>query len=195
MSSSPQMQSAFVQIDWSEIRTDNSVLSIRELAPQAHINLRGSSEDGAFIAAAKSVLGLDLPIQANTFVSKESRTVIWLGPNEWLIIDELSQGTDLVSKLREACTGSFSSAHEITGGNAILEIKGDKAIALLAKGCPMDLHEREFKTGDSAQTLLGKAGMTLWKTDDQAIFKVLVRRSFADYVGLWLIDAAREFAE
>jgi len=75
----------------------------------------------------------------------------------------------------------------------ILELSGDKARALLLKGCPLDLHPSVFKPGQCAQSVLGKTSVTLWQIADAPVYRMIVRRSFADYLGHWLIDAAREF--
>jgi sarcosine oxidase subunit gamma len=64
---------------------------------------------------------------------------------------------------------------------------------LLATDCPLDLHAREFKAGQCAQTRLAKATMTLSPLADEAGFEVIIRRSFADYLLLWLQDAAVAF--
>jgi sarcosine oxidase subunit gamma len=76
-----------------------------------------------------------------------------------------------------------------------LELSGDKAQALLLKGCPLDLHHSVFSFGRCAQTVMAKTSMILWQTSDKPEYKLIVRRSFSDYLGLWLLDAAREFQE
>jgi len=52
---------------------------------------------------------------------------------------------------------------------------------------------REFKAGQCAQTRLAKATMTLSPLADETGFEVIIRRSFADYLLLWLQDAAVAF--
>ena len=197
MSSAPVAQtiSALVEVNLDQLATSPDVLLIKELPFMSHINLRGSSDNTAYMDRMASLIGLDMPKLANTYVANELRTLMWLGPNEWLLVDEQPSAAQLLALLRDASNASFASVHEVTGANVVLEISGSKAQALLAKGCPMDLHDREFGVGDCAQTLLAKSGIILWKTDDAPVFRVIVRRSFADYVGLWLLDAAREFTD
>jgi sarcosine oxidase subunit gamma len=64
---------------------------------------------------------------------------------------------------------------------------------ILAKGCSIDLHPRVFGRGSSAQTALGQAGVVLLALSDTGDdYLVLVRSSFAGYLGDWLLDAALE---
>jgi sarcosine oxidase subunit gamma len=103
------------------------------------------------------------------------------------------QQDELKAKLYKAFTGVFSSVVDNTSGLTTLHITGDNAAALLATDCPLDLHPREFKAGQCAQTRLAKATMTLSPLADETGFEVIIRRSFADYLLLWLQDAAVAF--
>ena len=75
----------------------------------------------------------------------------------------------------------------------MLRISGENAVNLLARDCPLDLHPRVFKPGQCAQTRLAKAGMIIAPWSDGSGFEIIIRRSFADYIGLWLLDAREEF--
>ena len=190
----PYAQSPFVQIDFAAIQADPGVLSIQEEAYCGHVNLRGSASNDAFLSAAKAVLGTDLPTEVNTFVITAKLTVLWYGPNEWLIVTPQGSETALIATLREALQGQFFAVTDLSGGNTVLNISGSHAIDLLKKGCPLDLHSSAFAVGQCAQTVLAKAGMTILNMPEPAGFKLIVRRSFSDYLGVWLIDAAGEFA-
>lgn len=187
--------SPLVEIDFSQLGTQNDVLTIVEHGFLGHLNIRGASTNKAFMQAAKSVLGVELPIKANIFVNSGDNTVLWLGPNEWLVLTPQGEASGLKLSLRAAFGEEFSSVNEISGGNTVLELSGAQARSLLIKGCPLDLHHSVFKTGQCAQSVLGKTSVTLWQLDDAPTYRLIVRRSFADYLGHWLLDAAREFAE
>ncbi|MCH8178112.1 MAG: sarcosine oxidase subunit gamma, partial [Proteobacteria bacterium] len=75
----------------------------------------------------------------------------------------------------------------------LVEVRGENAGALLATDCPLDLHPRVFKPGQCAQTRLAKAGMTIAPLRNGEGFEVIMRRSFADYLLLWMQDAAVAF--
>jgi len=158
-----------------------------------HLNLRGDPEDKKFLDAATGVLGCELPLKPNTTASSGESTVYWLGPNEWLIVLPEHQAESTTQGLRHAMGGLFFALTEVSGGQTIVVICGDKAIDVLAKGCSLDLHPREFSVGDCAQSHLGKAPIFLHKMNDGPTFELVVRRSFSDYFWLWLEAATAEY--
>ena len=70
---------------------------------------------------------------------------------------------------------------------------GAYARDVLAKGCPLDLHPREFKPGDCAQSHYAKASVLLYQADDAPTYHLTVARSFAEYLWLRLEDAGLEY--
>ncbi len=186
-----QQQSPLVQIKLDEPRA--GAPRIEEKPFQGFINLRGRSGNTGFQAATLKVLGCEPPIVPNTVIDSADYRIYWLGPDEWLIMTAGGQQDDLKTRLHKALSGVFSSVVDNTSGLTTLHITGDNAAALLATDCPLDLHAREFKAGQCAQTRLAKATMTLSPLADEAGFEVIIRRSFADYLLLWLQDAAVAF--
>lgn len=185
--------SPMVEIDFSQLGTKPEDLSIVEHAFLGHVNIRGSLDNENFTQTTEKVLGAPLPVEANTFVEVGDYTILWLGPNEWLVVTTSDRALGLIDELEASLGDTFSAVNDVSGGNTVLEISGDKAQAVLLKGCPLDLHQSVFSTGQCAQTVIAKTGMTLWQVDDAPIYKLIVRRSFSDYLGLWLIDAAGEY--
>ncbi len=160
-----------------------------EVSPhQDTINLRGDPADKAFVSAANKILRQDLPLGPNT-VSNGISTIYWLGPDEWLIVTPGGERPTLPILLDDALHGMHASLNDLTGGQVAMRISGDNAAALLAKGCTIDLHPTIFSTGQCAQTGLAKASILLSKVDDAPTFDVIVRRSFAEYLALWLQHA------
>ena len=186
-----QQQSPLVQIKLDEPR--GGAPRIEEKPFQGFINLRGRSDNTGFQAATLKVLGCEPPNAPNTVIDSGDYRIYWLGPDEWLIMTPGGQLDDLKARLHKALSGVFSAAVDNTSGLTTLHITGDNAAALLATDCPLDLHPREFKAGQCAQTRLAKAGMTLSPLANGAGFEVIIRRSFADYLLLWLQDAATAF--
>jgi sarcosine oxidase subunit gamma len=186
-----QQQSPLVQVRLDEPR--GAAPRIEEKPFHGFINLRGRSSDTRFLAALLKVLGREPPGTPNTVVDCGDNRVYWLGPDEWLIMTPAGTQGALRDKLLKALDGVFSSVVDNSSGLTTLHITGDNAVALLATDCPLDLHPREFKPGQCAQTRLARAGMTLSPLPDNAGFEVIIRRSFADYLLLWLQDAAIAF--
>ena len=186
-----QQQSPLVQIKLDEPR--GGAPRIEEKPFQGFINLRGRSGNTGFQAATLKVLGCEPPSAPNTVIDSGDYRIYWLGPDEWLIRTAAGQQDELKAKLHKALAAVFSSVVDNSSGLTSLHITGDNAAALLATDCPLDLHAREFKAGQCAQTRLAKAGMTLSPLADGTGFEVIIRRSFADYLLLWLQGAAVAF--
>jgi len=186
-----QQQSPLVQINLGEPR--GAAPRIEEKPFLGFINLRGRADNTAFLAGAIKVLGCEPPTTPNTVVDCGDYRIYWLGPDEWLIMTPAGREGEVKSALLKALDGVFCAVVDNTSGLTTLHITGDYAAALLATDCPLDLHPRAFKPGQCAQTRLAKSGMTLSPLADHAGFEVIIRRSFADYLLLWLQDAALAF--
>lgn len=186
-----QQESPLVQIEFNE--PSGNAPRIEEKPFLGFLNLRGKSNNTGFLAASLKVLGCEPPTEANTLVEAGDNRIYWLGPDEWLVVTPTGQQAALQAELLQALEGVFSAVVDNSSGLTLLEITGDNAAALLATDCPLDLHPRVFKPGQCAQTRLAKAAMTVAPLRDGGGFEVIIRRSFADYLLLWMQDAAIAF--
>ncbi|MGG7516826.1 sarcosine oxidase subunit gamma [Allorhizobium undicola] len=141
--------------------------------PATRINLRAGEEAVSGLSAA---LGLTLPRQPKTSASKDTRLALWLGPDEWLVIDEND------ATLMEACAGSgtIHSATDVSHRNIGFSIAGPTAAHALNAACPLDLSPKAFPVGSCARTVFGKIEIVLYRYADDA-FRLECWRSFADY--------------
>ncbi|MCP4875543.1 MAG: sarcosine oxidase subunit gamma [Gammaproteobacteria bacterium] len=186
-----QQESPLVQIEYAE--PAGAAPSIEEKPLLGYLNLRGCPDHTGFLAACLKVLGCEPPTEPNTLVVSGDYRIYWLGPDEWLVITPVDQQVQLQQKLLKALKKVFSSVVDNSSGLTMLHITGNNAAALLASDCPLDLHAREFKPGQCAQTRLARAGMTISPLADGTGFEVIIRRSFADYLMQWLQEAAKAF--
>ena len=153
------------------------------------LNLRLNPRRGEAVEAAGRILGQALPLAANTFTAGE-HDVYWLGPDEWLIVTGAERASGLGSELAKALSAFHASVNDVSGGNVELLVSGVDARAVLAKGCTLDLHPREFAPGQCAQTGLGRAAVLIAARAPSTCV-IVVRRSFSDYLYRWLANAAR----
>jgi sarcosine oxidase subunit gamma len=186
-----QQESPLVQIELDK-PVGNAPL-IEEKPFLGYVNLRGRSDNTKFLAGALKVLGCEPPTTANTVIESGDYRIYWLGPDEWLIVTPAGGQSQLKAELLSAMKDAFCSVVDNSSGLTMIHVSGEHAAALLATDCPLDLHPREFKHGQCAQTRLAKAGMTLSPLPDNSGFEVIIRRSFADYLLLWLQEAAIAF--
>jgi len=168
-------------------------LWLSELAPAAHINLRGDTEDPGFIDCVRVSTNIRLPATPNSLVSEDGISALWLGPHEWLILAPGGLEAAVLDSLRTALAGHNYAVTDITSGNFGLSLTGLRAKDILAKGCSTDLHQRAIRPGFCIQTNVAKANVLIWRPDDTQQFNLVVRRSFAEYLTVWLLDAGREY--
>ncbi len=172
--------------------TAENPVGMAELPFLAMVNLRGAASDAAFTDAVKGVLGAELPTVANTWTSSTKGELLWLGPDEWLAISAKGEETAIADKLRKALDGQHASVTEVGEARTTIRLSGPRARDVIAKGCPLDLHPSVFADGQCAQSHIGRA-LTLLQCRDRETIDIHVLRSFAEYLWIWLEDAAREY--
>lgn len=151
--------------------------------------------DPAESTAVAAHLGVALPTTPNTWAQGDTTTVIWLGPDEWLVTSPFTTPEELESGLRTA-VGGAGAVVDVSAQRTTLSLRGGHVRDVLATGCSLDLHPRVFGAGSAAQTTVGLAGVVLLALDDTGTrYQVLVRSSFARYLAAWLLDAACEFTK
>ena len=159
---------------------------------RAKINLRGRPLK-KFLDGVRKPLGLSLPKTPNRTVSAKGLTALWLGPDEWLVIGPPGSEGGIAEGLRTSLKGQHAAITDVTEGRTVIGLAGRNARDVLMKGCPLDLHGRQFKPGDCAQSALAKTVIILHQTSDAPAYDIYVERSLADYLWSWLEDAAREY--
>ncbi|MEU8845427.1 sarcosine oxidase subunit gamma family protein [Streptomyces sp. NPDC048564] len=153
------------------------------------VNLRVDPASAAADRVAKA-LGTPLPRQCGHTTESGARTIVWLGPDEWLV---LSEGTFVAAELKEALGAGPGSVVDVSANRTTLELGGPAARQVLEKGCPLDLHPRVFGPGRAVSTTVGPVAVLLWQVDDEPTYRLFPRSSFADYLARWLIDAMSEY--
>ncbi len=157
------------------------------------INLRVEPTNRDAMTAARGVLGFELPTEANTVAGGEGVCALWLGPDEWLITAAVTEAAGLLARLGGALAGHHASAVEVSDARTVIVLRGARARDVLAKGCGLDLHPRQFRPGRCAQTALARAGVLIHQTVAEPAYDIYVERSFAQYLWTWLEDAAAEY--
>lgn len=164
----------------------SSVATVVPAAPASRISLRAPA---ASVEALSGALGVTLPVRPKTSASANGLHALWIGPDEWLIIDE--NGSDLV-----ACAGQsgvLHSAADVSHRNNAIIVSGPRAADAINGSCSQDLSLAVFPVGGCSRTLLGKAEVVLYRTAEDT-FRVEVWRSFATYAFGLLHEGAEDAA-
>jgi sarcosine oxidase subunit gamma len=150
-----------------------STVRLIPTAPATRISLRARAQD---VSALSGALGVDLPVKPKTSNFANGRTALWLGPDEWLVIDEGESGLMTAA----ANSGVLHSATDVSHRNTAILVVGPGAAAAINAGCPQDLSLKAFPVGACSRTIFGKVEIVLLRTAEDA-FRVEVWRSFSDY--------------
>jgi sarcosine oxidase, subunit gamma len=165
----------------------------RELPPPLLLNLRGDAGAEALRSAAAGVLGVAPPTEPNTVASSGDIDILWLGPDEWLVVGP-GDKSDLTSRLDAALAGLHHSVIDASQGRVVLELEGAEARTVLAQAASLDLRPRAFGPGRCAQTPLARIPVILQVLDAPPRLRIFVRASFAPYTTEWLRSTIAELA-
>jgi sarcosine oxidase, subunit gamma len=185
----------------AQLRADfetGSVRGVVELSEIAFLTMVGlrvnrNSDAGQRIAAVTG----GLPVGCGSVTGAGETSVLWLGPEEFLVVAPReaheSLGGGLLQALREALGDGAGQVVDLSANRTTFELTGPRSRAVLEKGCALDLHPRVLKAGTALSTEIGNIPVVLWKTGEET-FRLFPRASFADFLGRWLLDAMREYA-
>jgi sarcosine oxidase subunit gamma len=131
---------------------------------ETQVSVRGAPQPG-------------FPVEPNIVSDVNGKTVLWLGPDEWLVLGA-----------REEDFPGAAATVDVSANRVHLELAGTGAAEVLATGCSLDLDA--LGPGRCAQTLLARAQVILLRPELERWW-ILVRPSFAPYLRAWLEDALR----
>ncbi|AJQ93839.1 sarcosine oxidase gamma subunit [Gynuella sunshinyii YC6258] len=167
----------------------STAVQLRENALLGHLVLRGDKSSGLGVALER-VTGLSLPDVLLSTVKGEF-VIRWVSPDEWLLTLPIEQAFTIECALRAEMTGHFAIVN-VSGGQTILLLSGSQALNVLKKSTPYDVHECNFPIGKVVTSVFAKTQALLRRCDERQ-WELVVRRSFADYLWLWLSEAGREY--
>ena len=162
----------------------NKYVTIEAAAAASRISLRASE---AGTKSFEKGLGFKLPRKPKTSASKGGKHALWLGPDEWIIINEDDVDTSMVPRL----PNKEFAATEISHRNAAVIVSGAGAQATLSAGCPQNLSLATFPVGACSRTVFGKAEVILYRTCDDT-FRMEFWRSYSEYIWDLLNEAAKD---
>jgi sarcosine oxidase, subunit gamma len=161
---------------------------------RSQLTVRVSDPDA--VAAMGSALGVVFPSVPCTFTAGSGQfgdvEVLWLGPDEFLVVASPDLQISIEEVLRGAFGGFRGSVVDTSAQRTTVVLAGPHVRDVLSHGCSVDLHPSSAPVGTCVQTLLARTGIVLQVTGTDT-FTVLVRSSFADYLAAWLSDACVEY--
>ena len=170
--------------------------SMKEKTHVSKINLRGNLENKEFASKVEKILGMILPNIPCSTSRKEKITLLWLGPNEWLLVsnNEIPKEANTY-ELEQVLFDNISKTNlgaitNVTDHFTIFKLSGSNIFEVLSKGCPFDFSSDDFGNNKVVQTILNRVDVTVHRRSENDV-DLYVRRSFAGYLWDWLKDSAK----
>ena len=171
-----------------------SGITFRELPFVTKINIRGNPNDKNFMSANEKIINSILPTKINTYTNNEKIKILWLGPNEWLIVDENENfNSKLISQLDNINNQEEPSVTDVSENRTIIRIAGKNINTLLGKFIVLDLDKNLENESSVVQTLFVKVPIILVRNHGNSNNQIpeidlYTNRSHANYVYNLLVD-------
>lgn len=170
-------------------------VDIREIVSRGMIDLRGLAGDSKFLAAAKEVLGLDLPTAPRSSAAWGEIQALWLSTDQWLILCPRAKTIDLLAALRQALAGIHSFAVDVSDMRTIIRLEGDNARHVLLKGSSLNLLSSDYEAGTVRRLRFAEIAALLHIVSVKPdVIDLYVFRSYATYAWDWLLANGRAAA-
>ncbi len=179
-------------------QTDDAgiLLGERGLTGQLVLRIRGDLADAS--RAVESVLGLSLPDRLSFHgdpTDANGCALTWLSPDEWRLCCPIDRAFELEKALRNELSTIPGVTHAIvnnSGGFTLIDLSGRDALNLLKKSTGYDVRPHRFPIGKAVGTTFAKTSITLLRVGENQ-WQIWARRSFADYLWLWLQPTSRDY--
>ena len=171
---------------------DHFGINFQELPFIKKINLRIDPNNNFHISACGKILDGILPTKPNTYIENDKFKIIWLSPDEWLIVSK--KENNLLKNLESELGNKDSSVTDITENRTIIRISGKQIYTLLAKFLTLDLEKNLSITSTCAQTLFVKVPVLLvnnYNNNQDPQIDIFVNRSHSNYVYKLLVDGTK----
>jgi sarcosine oxidase, subunit gamma len=146
--------------------------------------LRAHGPDEAVQALARS-LGVVLPADPNTVTDGPVRS-LWLGPREWLLVNEVGQSGFLGD---DGGVGVLHHLDSASDAYAVFDLAGPGCGAILSRGCSIDLHPASLAASRCAQTLI--EGLPVILERQPAGFRLYASAALRWYFRKWFEEGLR----
>ncbi len=154
------------------------------------LTLRAGSSLPSLRQALRDVAGLELAERLQS-TNSDTGCLRWMAPDEWLLSCSIEQAFDIETRLRDAVSGHLGIVN-VSAGYTLLDLWGVDVLDVLKKSTAYDVHPRNLPPGKVVNTTFAKTQVTL-RCQSESHYELIVRRSFAHYLWLWLQTAIAEY--
>ena len=169
-------------------------VTIEERALSGKINIRGKSSDKEFMKNIGKVLNLVLPIEPNVRIFNNNISIMWLGPNEWLVETPENEKDEIISLLESKLNPEKTAITDVSFNKTVFRLEGEKVFILLSKFLVANL-EKILETNFSvAQTIFIKIPILFIRNNtdkEETSLDLHLNRSHTKYVYDLLVDGSK----
>ena len=159
--------------------------------PNRHKLLLVTDGSAASLRGLASALGVPLP-ETGDGVTGDDPCCFRLASNRWLVCYE--KGYGLAERLMRTTAGIAASVNDVSDGYVSIELSGKLAYDLLVRGCEQDLHRRVFSQGRFAATQIAAIDVLIHAAAEPDSYELVVDRSLAMDLWMWLKDRAGDLS-
>ena len=175
----------------AEAEAINGSIAVSIINDRGMIDLRGDIKDKKFSTSIQKVLGITLPDAPRQSTSKETNTLLWLSPDQWLLLCPRTDVEKIIIKLQTALNEVHSLVVDVSDARTIFRLEGTGAKEVVTKGAPIDLSAQDCKAGYVRRLRFAEmaALIHIVSTDasnDSETIDLFVFRSYAQYAWDWL---------
>ena len=142
-------------VDKVAINSDNISLQQNEFIGK--INLRVKENDLKAREVIENYFDYNLPKSSGEVSGNDEGRVLWLGPNEYLILCSDQNKSNIINNLSENLKTSFYALTDVSDYYLTMRLSGPKSIEVLSKACPLNFEKNLLKKNSCAQSYISKA--------------------------------------
>ncbi|MFD1343104.1 sarcosine oxidase subunit gamma [Litorisediminicola beolgyonensis] len=172
-------------------RSASGAITVADAGPTGMITIRGALDEIGM--AVSDALGLGVPDTLGVSEG-EGLSLLWMSPDELLVICGYDAAPDLAGRLTEALSDAHSLVAVVSDARSLIALEGPEAALreTLAKLTPADMSPGAFGPGIVRRTRLAQVAGAVWLVEGGA--RVICFRSVSDYVFGLLEVSARDDA-
>tara|TARA_B100002051_G_C16453726_1_gene494963 strand:- start:148 stop:699 length:552 start_codon:yes stop_codon:yes gene_type:complete len=162
-------------------------LEVKMVEPTIKINLRGKNRD--FFTKIGKILSIVLPTESNTSATIKNISALWLSPDEWMVYGNNIDKNVNLSLENEISKLNLGSITNVSDQWVLINLNGKNVFEVLSKGSPFDFNKFKNTKNVVVQTLLNHVDVILHHNDIDNV-DLFVRKSFSEYLWLWINDSS-----
>ncbi|MEM6945328.1 MAG: sarcosine oxidase subunit gamma family protein [Pseudomonadota bacterium] len=151
------------------------------------VTLKADLSAPAVPAALQDVMGVGVPMPLTVWANGD-RSVVWMAPDEVLLVMAAEAVDDAVARLEAALEGVHTLLCDVSSARTMFRLEGSGVGEVLAKGAPIDFRDAAFAVGTARRTHLGPVAVGIWR-ESEMVWTLVCFRSYAPYTADWLAAA------